>query len=311
MKLRVGFVLRVLGTALGLGFIATRVSLAQVGDAFGQIGVVAFTLATTLVALNVVAAAIRWRVLMVAYGASAIPPLRRIMYLYFVSFFYNNYLPGAVAGDVGRGVVTRDAFAEEGAAGSLAVVLVERALGLFGLFALLAVGILVVGDRIDTSALWLWTLLGSAGSIALVVAIAIARRISRFMPRIVRPHAEKLPVLRDYGSFTFAIALSVTTQVLIAAAGWVLLAALGPIDFASSLLVVPLAAATAFLPITVGGAGAREAVYIALCGSLFGMPEHDAVVASLSLWFAHLIVGLGGGLAQLAVRNAKAPESPA
>jgi uncharacterized membrane protein YbhN (UPF0104 family) len=307
MKLRLGFVLRVLGTVGGLAFIATRVSLDQVGGAFGEIGLVAFSTAIILVAANVVAAAVRWRVLMSAYGATSIPPMRRLVYLYFVSFFYNNYLPGAVAGDVGRGVVTRDSFADEGASGSLAVVLVERALGLFGLFALLAVGILVVGDRIDTSALWLWTLLGSAGSIALVVAIAIARRISRFMPRIVRPHAEKLPVLRDYGSFGIAVALSIVTQILIAAAGWVLLAALGPIDFASSLLVVPLAAATAFLPITVGGAGAREAVYIALCGSLFGMPEHDAVVASLSLWFAHLIVGLGGGLAQLAVRKPAEP----
>jgi uncharacterized membrane protein YbhN (UPF0104 family) len=304
MKLRVGFVLRVLGTVGGLVFIATRVSLDDVTGAFGRVGLPAFSAAIALVALNVVAAAVRWRVLMTAYGATAIPPMRRLVFLYFVSFFYNNYLPGAVAGDVGRGVVTRDAFAEEGASGSLAVVLVERALGLFGLFALLAVGILVVGDRIDTSSLWLWTLLGSAGSIALVVGIAIARRIARFMPNIVRPHAEKLPVLRDYGSFSFAVALSVVTQLLIAAAGWVLLAALGPIDFASSLLVVPLAAATAFLPITVGGAGAREAVYIALCGSLFGMAEHDAVVASLSLWFAHLIVGLAGGIAQLAVRKA-------
>lgn len=307
MKVRIGFVLRVLGTVGGLVFIATRVSIDDVTGAFGRVGVSAFALAIALVALNVVAAAIRWRVLMAAYGASAIPPMSRLVFLYFVSFFYNNYLPGAVAGDVGRGVVTRDAFADEGAAGSLAVVLVERALGLFGLFALLAVGILVVGDRIDTHSLWLWTLLGSAGSIALVVGIAIARRIARFMPRIVRTHAEKLPVLRDYGAFSFAVVLSVVTQVLIAAAGWVLLAALGPIDFASSLLVVPLAAATAFLPITVGGAGAREAVYIALCGTLFGMPEHDAVVASLSLWFAHLIVGLAGGLAQLATRRRPEP----
>ncbi|MGE0395447.1 MAG: lysylphosphatidylglycerol synthase transmembrane domain-containing protein [Kofleriaceae bacterium] len=307
MKIRVGFVLRVLGTVGGLAFIATRVSVDDLTGAFRRVGIPAFSIATALVALNVVAAAIRWRVLMAAYGASAIPRWGRIMFLYFVSFFYNNYLPGAVAGDVGRGIVTREAFADEGAAGSLAVVLVERALGLFGLFALLALGILVVGDRIDTSSLWLWTLLGSAGSIALVIGIAIARRIARFMPRILRPHAEKLPVLRDARAFAFAVSLSVVTQVLIAAAGWVLLAALWPIDFASSLLVVPLAAATVFLPITVGGAGAREAVYIALCGTLFGMPEHDAVVASLSLWFAHLTVGLGAGIAQLAARKKEPP----
>ena len=62
---------------------------------------------------------------------------------------------------------------------------------------------------------------------------------------------------------------------------------------------MPLAAATTFLPITVGGAGAREAVYVALCGRLFGMPEADALAASIGLWGAHLVVGGFGGLAQL------------
>jgi hypothetical protein len=75
--------------------------------------------------------------------------------------------------------------------------------------------------------------------------------------------------------------------------------ALAPISVAGSLLVVPLAAATAFLPITVGGAGAREAVYVALGGALFGMPESDALAASLGLWLAHLIVGAAGAVAQL------------
>jgi len=45
------------------------------------------------------------------------------------------------------------------------------------------------------------------------------------------------------------------------------------------------------LPITVGGAGAREAVYIQLCVPLFGMPEESALAASIGLWGAHLAVG--------------------
>ena len=100
--------------------------------------------------------------------------------------------------------------------------------------------------------------------------------------------------------------LSLGTQVLIALAGWALLAALGPMDFGASRLVVPLAAATTFLPITVGGAGAREAVYVALCGRLFGMTEADALAASLGLWLAHLAVGAVGGLAQIAGRSRRA-----
>jgi uncharacterized membrane protein YbhN (UPF0104 family) len=209
-------------------------------------------------------------------------------------------LPGAVAGDVGRGIVTRDAFADGGVTGALAVVLVERALGLFGLFALLAAGLVATAGDLDPGALWWWTVFGSLGSFALVAAIPLARKLGPWLPAPLARAAGKLPALRDGRSFAVAIALSVATQALVAAAGWILLAQLAPIGLAASLLVVPLAAATTFLPITVGGAGVREAVYVALCGRLFGMPPADALAASLGLWFAHLVVGAAGGVAQLA-----------
>ncbi len=303
MRRWIGLALRVLGTGAGLAYIATRVDLDDARGALARIPVASFALAIALIAANVVAGAVRWRVLMRAYGATAIPPLPRAIYLYFVSFFYNNYLPGAVAGDVGRGVVARDAFASEGATGALAVVLVERALGLFALFALLAVGILITGGAIDTRDLWLWTALGCAGSIALVIGIAGARRLAPRLPAILASRAAKLPALHDHTAFAEAAAWSLATQALTAAAGWVLLAALAPIGPGASLLLVPLAAATTFLPITVGGAGAREAVYIALGGRLFGLTVPDALAASLGFWFAHLAVGALGGVAQLVARR--------
>jgi uncharacterized membrane protein YbhN (UPF0104 family) len=297
-----GVVLRLLGTAAGLTWIAAR-QLDAATDALGRIPIATFVLASALVAGNVVVGALRWRVLLRAYGAARIPSLARLAYLYFVAFFYNNYLPGAVAGDVGRGVVTRDAFDGEGATGALAVVLVERALGLLALFGLLALGLAVASAEVDSGTLWWWTAVGCAGSCGLVAAIPAGRRLAPLLPRPVAPDREKLPALHDRRAFAMAIVLSLGTQVLIALAGWVLLAALGPIGFGASLLVVPLAAATTFLPITVGGAGAREAVYVALCVPLFGMAEADALAASLGLWLAHLVVGGVGGVMQLASRK--------
>jgi uncharacterized protein (TIRG00374 family) len=305
VKIRIGFVLRVLGTAAGLAYIAWKVDLHSISDAVAKISATTFVLAIGLNVLNIVAATVRWRLLMTAYGATAIPPMRRLFYLYFVSLFYNTYLPGAVAGDVGRGVVTRDAFGDEGATGALSVVLIERALGLFGLFALLACGLALAENAVATHDLWLWTVLGVAGSIALVGGIAVARRIAPYLPKFLRHYAERLPSLQNRWPFVIAILLSGTTQLLVAACGWVLLRDLGGISFTGSLLVVPLAAATGFLPITVGGAGAREAVYVTMCGRLFHMPEHLALAASLGLWSTNLIVGLGGGVAQLFVRKRK------
>ena len=298
-----GTVLRLAGTAAGLAWIATRVDLEDAGRALGRIPLATFALAAALIAANVVVAALRWRVLLHAYGASRVPGLGRLTYLYFVAFFYNNYLPGAVAGDVGRGVVTRDAFDEEGAAGALAVVLVERALGLFGLFALLGLGLATAGRALDTGALAAWTAVGCAGSCALVAAIPLARRLAPRLPGPLGRAAARLPALRDGPAFALALALSVATQALVVLAGWILLAALADLGLAASLLIVPLAAATTFLPITVGGAGAREAVYVALCGRLFGMPAADALAASLGLWLAHLVVGAAGGVLQLARRR--------
>ena len=294
-----GVALRLLGTAAGLAWIALTVDLSKAFASIARIPVGVFVLACALVAANVVAGAMRWKVLLRAYGATRIPGIGRLVYLYFVAFFYNNYLPGAITGDVGRGVVTHDAFEAEGATGAIAVTLVERVQGLFALFALLAIGLLVAGGQIDSRALWWWTVLGTAGSCGLVAAIPIARRLGPYLPRPLAKIAAKLPALHDTGAFVIALGWSFVTQALIALAGWRLLAALGPIDLGASLLVVPLAAATTFLPITVGGAGAREAVYVTLCGRLFGMPEADALAASIGLWGAHLAVGGVGGIAQL------------
>jgi uncharacterized membrane protein YbhN (UPF0104 family) len=294
-----GLALRLLGTAGGLAWIALTVDLSKAFDRIALIPIGVFLLACALVAANVVAGALRWKVLLRAYGATRIPGIGRLVYLYFVAFFYNNYLPGAITGDVGRGVVTHEAFEQEGATGAIAVVLVERVQGLFALFVLLAIGLVIAGGTIDSSALWWWTVVGTAGSCALVGAVPIARRLAPYLPKPLAKIAAKLPAIHDKGAFVIALGWSLVTQLLIALAGWQLLAALGPIDFGSSLLVVPLAAATAFLPITVGGAGAREGVYVALCGLLFGMSDTDALAASLGLWGAHLAVGAIGGLAQL------------
>jgi uncharacterized membrane protein YbhN (UPF0104 family) len=298
---RWGWILRWIGTAGGIAYVLSLIDLDDVKGAFGRLEITALVLAVALVALNVVAGALRWRVLLSAYGADSRPSLGRAVQLYFVSFFYNNFLPGAVAGDVVRGVVTRDAFGERGATAGLAVVLVERALGLFGVFLLLAIGLMTAGDALDTGSLWLWSGIGIAGSFALVLALPFTRRIARFLPGPLRRIAERVPELTSLGPFAGAAALSVVTQVLIALAGYVLLHAVEPrVDLGASLLIVPLAAATTFLPITVGGAGAREAVYVTLGASLFAMPRADALAASLALWLAHLVVAAVGGILQLA-----------
>ncbi|HSN25583.1 MAG TPA: lysylphosphatidylglycerol synthase transmembrane domain-containing protein, partial [Kofleriaceae bacterium] len=292
------------GTAAAIAYIATRIDPDQVLAAAHRISPGALAAAIALVALNVVAGAERWRQLLTAYGAATRPGLPRATRLYFISFFYNNYLPGAVAGDVVRGVVTKYVFAERGATAGLAVVLVERALGLFGVFLLLAIGVAAAGGSLETGSLWLWSGIGIAGSLALVLALPFSRKLAPVLPRPLREVAERVPALSSVTSFVLAAVYSVATQMLVALAGWILLRAVDPaVGLGASLLIVPLAAATTFLPITVGGAGAREAVYVTLGASLFHMARADALAASLALWLAHLVCGAVGGVLQIMRRK--------
>ncbi len=296
--------LRWLGTAAAITYIATLIDPDELGRAAKRISPGAFAAAVALVALNVVAGAERWRALLSAYGAATRPSLLHATRLYFISFFYNNSLPGAVAGDVVRGVVARDAFGERGTTQSLAVVLVERALGLVGIFVLLALGVALAGGSLDTGNLWLWSALGLAGSAAIVLSLPIARLIAPHLPRRLGELAGRVPALSRKAPVASAVVYSIATQALVALAGWVLLRAVEPrVDLGTSLLIVPLAAATTFLPITVGGAGAREAVYVKLGADLFHMPQSDALAASLALWAAHLVCGAIGGVLSLSQRS--------
>jgi uncharacterized membrane protein YbhN (UPF0104 family) len=303
---RVVPLLRWVGTAGGIAYVAHVVDLGDVAHAAHRISPAAFVGATALVALNVVVGAARWRALMLAYGARSRPELLRAIRLYFVSFFYNNYLPGAVTGDVVRGIVTREVFGERGATAGLAVVLVERALGLASVFALLAIGVACMRDATDVADLSWWSALGIAGSLALVLALPLARRLAVVLPARLRDIAERVPPLTAARAFAIAALDSLVTQALVALAGWILLRAVDPgVGLGGALLIVPLAAATAFLPITVGGAGAREAVYVTLGANLFDMAKGDALAASLALWLTHLVCGAIGGVLQLVDRRAR------
>ena len=291
------------GTAIALACIRGMIDPRGVRLAFDRIPLAWLGAACGLVALNVIAGAVRWQFALRAYGADRVPPLTMAVRLYFIAFFYNNYLPGAVAGDVVRGAVAHDVFVGRGPTAGLAVVLVERALGLFALFVLLAVGLVCNGGVLHTNHYAIWTGIGLAASTALVLALPVARRLAPYLPGVVGEYAARVPALSSWGAFGVTGLLSLLTQALVTVAGWVLLRALVPVTLGQALLIIPLAAATTFIPITVGGLGARELVYVALGGTMLHLGSEDALAASLALWLAHLAVGGIGGVIQLVRRR--------
>ena len=309
---RWGWVVRWTGTLLGVLYVCTLIDVASLRTALATVSFAVVVAAAALTATGQVIGAVRWRSMLTAYGAQTRPTLATAVRLYFVAVFYNSFLPGAIAGDVVRAVVTRTTFEDHGTTGALAVVFVERILGLFAVFALVLAGVALSSDALSIQgSLRMWSIVGCAASLAGTLALPLGRRLARFLPGPLARIARRLPSVVRLRAFATAVVLSLCTQATTVIAGWLILRAMHPgATFADALLIVPTAVATAILPITVGGIGAREAVFVVLSGRLLGMASEDAVAASLLLWLAMLIVGAVGGVLLLISRGG-APAAPA
>lgn len=312
VKKRTWLVVRIVVTVAAFAWVLLRSDLGSVGTALMSISPLALLVAAALTMGNLVVGAARWRVMLAAYGAAHLPPLGELVRLNYIGFFYNTWLPGGVGGDVVRAVASRRAFGDEGTTGAAAVVFVDRVLGLTGLFLVVASTALVHPlHGADDRLVLVGSALGIVVSVAAVVAIALSRRLAPHLPGRIGAIVGRLPAIVRFGPFAVALLLSIVTQTVVALTGHAIVSALAPsVGLSSSLVVVPLAMATAFLPFLVGGTGAREEVFAQLYGAV-GVPAGSAVAASLLVYVTQLLVGLiGAALPAPAATPADAKATP-
>jgi uncharacterized membrane protein YbhN (UPF0104 family) len=292
-------------------FILSRQPWPDLVAALARIAPLAVAIAALLQVVCIAAATVRWRCLLHAYGASTLPSFATALRVYFVGQFYNTYLPGAVGGDVLRGVVTRSSFADAGGAtASVAIVFVERALGLLGVLAVSALAA-PFGASEELRRVFLpYCFLGSLGVAALISAITLGRRLARYVPLRIATVLRSLPELRRVTPFVLACLLSLVTQTLIAFCAHVLASSVYPqASVLQSLIAMPVAAGAAFFPLSVAGAGPRDLVLVALYETL-GIPRAAGAATALALLLVTLLVaGLGGVLQLLAPLSSEQPAA--
>jgi glycosyltransferase 2 family protein len=291
-------------------FILSRQSWPGLVDALARIAPLSVAIAALLQVGAIAIGTARWRCLLRAYGASKSPSFAAALRVYFVGQFYNTYFPGAVGGDVLRGVLTRNSFANEGGAtASVAIVFVERALGLLGVLAVSALAA-PFGASEELQRVFLpYCMLGSLGVAAVVAAVTLGQRLARYAPLRIATLLRGLPELQRVWPFVAACLLSLGTQTAISISAHTLLASVYPqASLLESLIAMPLAAGAAFFPLSVAGMGPRDLVLVEVYGTL-GIPRAAATATALSLLLVTLLVtGLGGVLQLLAPLSA--PEEP-
>ena len=290
--------LRATVTLGAFAWLASRIDFTDLVRAFARLDATAVALAVAISFVTLFVGTVRWRLLLEAYGAERHIPLSMLFRLYLIGGFYNTYVPGGVGGDLLRGVATRAAFGDDRVAsttGALSIVFVERVYGLVGMLVVSALASLIwpLPGVPDMS---LWALGGVVVAVGVVVALGLAPRLSNLLPGVIGRILAALPRPRDPWRFLGVFALSVLTHGLVGLTGHVIMRVLVPgLPVTSSLVIVPLAAASAFFPLTVGGAGVREAAFVALYG-LVGVGKATAIAGSLTFWATQLIVAAVGGV---------------
>jgi len=290
-------------TIAAVGYLASRVDPNDVVMAFRRLSWSAALGAVTVVSFGLVCGMVRWRLLLRAYGAIDLPPWPRVAHLYLVGHFYNTYAPGGVGGDVIRGVAGRKAFGDldwASATSGLAVVFIERVVGVSALL-VLAAGAYLVEPIPGMENVGLWAGVGLAAAAAALMGIALAPRLAPHLPEKIGKPLRALPRLYSAWPFLMAVFLSLVIHSVNIVAGHAIMHSLEPsVTVAQSAVVMPLIGASAFFPLTVGGAGVREAAFALLYGTV-GVPEATAYAGSLSFWATQLLTAGAGGLINLAV----------
>lgn len=214
---------------------------------------------------------------------------------YLVAGFFNLVLPGAILGDVYRVWDVRRTAGSGSRA--LGIVAVERLLGFsaLGCFGLVATPFIPLApeDR------YLGAILMTAcGLVALVTLFALHPAANRFLRGTLRPIAHisarvasaidnALQAVSDLAEAPHvlwrAFALSLLNQGLPVAAVYCLSIPLaGDIAWYWFAVIVPFVTLVSVIPISLGGTGVREYLYVALFGAV-GMPNEAALALSLSL----------------------------
>lgn len=203
--------------------------------------------------------------------------------LYLVGMFYNLFLPGGIGGD-GYKVYLLNKQYKSSVKSLVQSALLDRLGGLVAIVFLLLVLILPVDLVLPFESEVPWGWIVGVGLVLTFPAFWLAQKFffSKFLP-----------------SFWAANGYSLLGQLAQLVSAWVILISLGVTEnFLAYQLVFLLSSIVAALPLTIGGVGARELVFV-YAHTYAGIDEAAAVAFSLIFFLISAAVSLVGALVKI------------
>jgi uncharacterized protein (TIRG00374 family) len=311
---------RWLRLALGLtllAYVLWRIDLREAARVLAQADrwLLASALGLTAVAM-VLITALRWQRVVAVQGAHVSLPV--LMRAFLAGYFYSMFTPGSIGGDVYRVLRLGRALEAHGLAEPTAVataaVATERLLGLLGLlpvglagFALLPVTLpgqrefvavlAALGVASLSAPVWLRprVLRLFRRPYAWLVGLRPARRF-RLGERLAHLYAAAALYLDRPGTLIVPFGLSLVSRLIWVAAALLTGRALGvQLAYPHYMAVLAITEVVRMLPISLGGIGVREGVFVVLLAP-FGVSAEQAFMLSALFYLMLMTLGLAGGM---------------
>jgi uncharacterized protein (TIRG00374 family) len=269
-------------------------------------------LAAFIFVLQVGLGGTRWLIILGALGAR--PPIWEMLKLFYVSIFFNSYVPGGIGGDVVRAWLSYRSNIN--AKTAITSVIIDRVAALVGVavLVLLTAPSFLAKTGVSTTML-VPILLSMAGLVGVAIAVQFERLPARWLTYL------PARLLHDFsGSLRIAflqpltvlplVAVAVLGQIALGVATYAMAVSLHiDVSLLECIVLMQPVALVANLPISVGGWGVRETAMIMLFG-LVGVPASASLALSVQLGLLLLVVALPGGLLWLAMKS-NAPQPTA
>lgn len=296
-KSRLMTVLRVAVSAALIVWILRKAPLGEVLEAFRSADFRFVLLALALSPLGYWSSVSRWRLLIRSQGGEA--PFGFLVRSFLVGVFFNNLLPSTIGGDAVRAYDT--ARTGVGRAAAVAIVVVDRFIGLLALMLFAGVGLLLSGHLTDrVPALYGWVAGGTAvmGLIAALLFLPSRRApdlLARLGPRFKKV-SDAIFAFQGKGAvLAKAFGYSLVLQTLVVLNGWLLAKALHvPIPLPYFFLIVPLAVFVMMIPVSINAIGVRESIW-AFFFAAFGVASAKGVAVAWLDYGLVLLQALVGG----------------
>jgi glycosyltransferase 2 family protein len=311
---RLLWTLKALVSTVLLIWILRRASLDEVLVALGDANLALVAAALGLAVGAWTISVSRWRILLASRAVRV--PFLKTLRSHLSAIFFNNLLPSTVGGDTLR---VYDSWRwGAGKAGAVAIVGLDRLLGMLALL-IYAVVALLLAPRLagQVPLLPLWVGLGAVGVLTLVgCALAPMPRVRAWLePRLgLLPEPVRTPLVTffsalaafrdDRSAVNRALGLSLLLQLTAILHFYVIALALGlQVSLAAFFLVIPVSLAVMAIPLSVNAIGIRENVF-AFFLAFYGVGAAEAVAFAWLSFGIVLFQGLLGGI----VYAARAPS---